>query len=204
MQTHTHEWAKIFPADSVDDFSVNGSLPNDQNVVQLQITAITNPYHILQNTIGINALYAAGNAPINQHSISVGGLGSDSYAGQVFWDAEVWMQPGIVAAFPQAAQGIANYRKALFAQAQQNIKTAYQSSKANTTFAPEAAVFPWTSGRFGNCTPTGPCFDYEYHINGDIAQELSNYWVVTGDSQTFKDLYFPIYDAIAQFYSNIP
>ena len=203
MQTHTNEWAQIFPADSVDDFSVNGSLPNDQNIVQLQITAITNPYHILQNTIGINALYAVGNAPINQHSISVGGLGSDSYAGQVFWDAEVWMQPGIVAAFPQAAQGIANYRKALFAQAQQNIKTAYQSSKANTTFAPEAAVFPWTSARFGNCTPTGPCFDYEYHINGDIAQELSNYWVVTGDSQTFKDLYFPIYDAIAQFYSNI-
>ena len=37
------------------------------------------------------------NAPIDTNSISVGGLASDSYAGLVFWDAEIWMQPGIAA-----------------------------------------------------------------------------------------------------------
>ncbi|KIX02776.1 uncharacterized protein Z518_08718 [Rhinocladiella mackenziei CBS 650.93] len=205
LQTHAEEWATQFPPTSVDDFSYpeNGTLPNDPYIIEAAITAVTNPYHLLQNTISENAMLASGNASINSHSIAVGGLGSDSYAGQIFWDAEIWMQPGLVAAFPASGRGIANYRVQRYHQALANVKTAYQSSKNDTHFTSNAAIFPWTSGRFGNCTATGPCWDYEYHINGDIGLEFANYWVVSGDTPYFREELFPIYDSVATLYSEL-
>lgn len=203
--SHVTEWAKVFPDDSVDDYTFpeNGSLPADRFLVESAITAVLNPYYLLQNTISRNALAFTNDAPVDTNSISVGGLTSDSYAGLVFWDAEIWMQPGLAASHPQAVKQIAKYRVERYAQAKSNAQTAYQSSRNDTIFSKNAAVFSWTSGRFGNCTGTGPCFDYEYHINGDIAQEFANYWVVSGDSGFFKGSLFPIYDSIATFYSEL-
>ena len=205
--SHSKEWNSIMTPDSVDDYrnAVTGDLPDDPNVVELAITAVTGPFHMLQNTVGTNAIAAAdGNAQLDVNSISVGGLVSDSYAGFIFWDAEVWMAPGLVVAFPQAAKQIAKYRVEKFPQAQANIKTAYQSSQNMTgKFSSNGAVYPWTSARFGNCTGTGPCFDYEYHINGDIGLELYNYYAVSGDNDFFREQLFPIYDAIAQFYADL-
>ncbi|KAL9604337.1 MAG: hypothetical protein Q9219_000525 [cf. Caloplaca sp. 3 TL-2023] len=205
MSSHIGEWSNVFPDDSADNYThpENNTLPTDGFIIESAITAVLNEYYLLQNTISRNALDAADNAPIDSNSISVGGLTSDSYAGMVFWDAEIWMQPGIAASHPQAVKQIANYRVARYAQARDNAQTAYVSSKNSSTFSDGAAVFPWTSGRTGNCTGTGPCFDYEYHINGDIAQEFANYWVTSGDTQFFRDQLFPIYNSIAIFYSEL-
>jgi trehalose/maltose hydrolase-like predicted phosphorylase len=207
LQSHVQEWATIMTKDSVDDYTdANGAIPKTNlDLVESQITAVTTPFHILQNTIGANALtMAQNNTEIDTHSIMVGGLGSDSYAGLIFWDAEVWMAPGLVVSHPQAMKQVAKYRVKLFDQAQNNVKEAFTSSQ-NTTgkFSKGGAVFPWTSGRFGNCTGTGPCFDYEYHINGDIGLELYNYFVATGDSEYFRQELLPIYDAVAYFYGEL-
>ena len=45
--------------------------------------------------------------------------------------------------------------------------------------------------------------DYEYHINGDIAQEFANYWVASGDTLFFNESLFPVYNSIATFYSEV-
>ena len=205
LESHVAEWAEVFPPDSVDNFTFpeNGTLPADQYIIEAAINAVLNVYYLLQNTVSTNAVSNASFAPIDTHSISVGGLTSDSYAGLVFWDAEIWMQPGLAVSHPGSVKQIANYRVERYDQAKANAQTASQSSKNQSTFSPDTAVFPWTSGRTGNCTGTGPCFDYEYHINGDIAQEFVNYWVVSGDTQYFNDSLFPIYDSIAQFYSQV-
>ncbi len=160
MATHVEEWAVVFPDDSVDKYTYpeNGTLPADQYIIESAITAVLNPYYLLQNTISANALSNASYAPIDTWSISVSGLTSDSYAGLVFWDAEIWMQPGLAVAHPQAVKQIANYRVERYGQAKANAQTAYQSSKNTTSFSSDAAVFSWTSGRYGNCTGTGPCF----------------------------------------------
>ena len=203
--SHVEEWAVVFPSDSVDNYTYpeNGTLPADEYIVESQITAVLNNYYLLQNTISANALSNVSFAPIDTWSISVAGLTSDSYGGLVFWDAEIWMQPGLAASHPQAVKQIANYRVERYGQAKENAQTAYQSSQNKTSFSSEAAVYSWTSGRYGNCTGTGPCFDYEYHINGDIAQEFANYWVVSGDTQFFNESLFPVYDSIATFYSEV-
>ena len=159
MATHVQEWAVVFPEDSVDNYTYpeNGTLPADEYIIESAITAVLNPYYLLQNTISANALSNASYAPIDTWSISVGGLTSDSYAGLVFWDAEIWMQPGLAVANPQAVKQIANYRVERYGQAKANAQTAFQSSKNTTSFSSDAAVFSWTSGRYGNCTGTGPC-----------------------------------------------
>lgn len=198
LRSHIAEWAEVMPDHSVDDFKLeNGLLPRDPSIVDDAIMAVVNPYSLLQNTVGENAIAAADGAPINENSISVGGLGSDSYAGMIFWDAETWMQPGLVAAFPISAQRIANYRVVRYEQAKRNAQTEYSGSQNSTSISDNAAIFPWTSARDGNCTGTGPCFDYEYHINGDIGIALANQWVVSGDDQAFQERYMPVYDSIA-------
>lgn len=205
--SHCKEWHSIMSDETVDDYKdpSTGELPDDANVIELSITAVTNPFHLLQNTVGARAIEAAGgNNKLDVNSIAVGGLGSDAYAGWIFWDAEVWMAPGLVVTYPDAARQIAEYRVDKFAQAQRNIKTAYQSSQNETgKFSSNGAAYPWISGRFGNCTAAGPCFDYEYHLNGDIGLEFYNYYVVTGDTNFFENELFPIYDAIAQFYAEL-
>lgn len=205
LGSHIAEWATVFPDDSVDDYTFpeNGTLPDDEFIIESAITAVLNEYYLLQNTIGPDALTNANDAPIDTNSIPVGGLSSDSYAGLIFWDAEIWMQPGLAASHPQSVRQIAKYRVERYAQARANAQTAYQSSRNDTTFSNDTAVYSWTSGRFGNCTGTGPCFDYEYHINGDIAQEFANYWVASGDTEFFKTELFPVYDSIVKFYSEL-
>lgn len=204
LRSHVSEWAQVMPDNSVDDFTLaNGTLPDDAFIIESAVTAVVNPYYLLQNTVGKNALRRVNNAPVNDWSIPVGGLSSDSYAGMIFWDADVWMQPGLVAAFPESAKRITNYRAAKYQQAIANVKTAYASSQNKTVFSQDAAIFPWTSGRYGNCTGTGPCWDYEYHLNGDIAISLVNQWVVSGDTETFQNEHFPIYNSIATVYGDL-
>ncbi len=204
--SHCNEWHSIMSTETVDNYRDpdTGLLPDDDNILELAITSVTNPFYMLQNTVGARAIEAAdNNQKLDVNSIAVGGLGSDAYAGWIFWDAEVWMAPGLVVTYPDAARQIAEYRVDKFAQAQKNIKTAYQSSQNETNFSPSGAVFPWISGRYGNCTAGGPCFDYEYHLNGDIGLELYNYYTVTGDTGLFESDFFPIYDAVAQLYADV-
>ena len=90
--SHVAEWATVFPNDSADDYTYpeNGTLPADEYIIESAITAVLNEYYLLQNTIGQDALTNANDAPIDTNSVSVGGLTSDSYAGLIFWDAEIW------------------------------------------------------------------------------------------------------------------
>jgi trehalose/maltose hydrolase-like predicted phosphorylase len=206
LASHKTEWLAAMPNDSVDKYAAQGdSLPSDPNLVELQITAVTNPFHMIQNTVGDNAFALAGNiSALRNNSIQVCGLGSECYGGQIFWDADVWMAPGLVVSTPQAAQQIVNYRASGLEQAKKNVLTAYQSSQNMTgKFSEGGAVFPWTDARFHNCTGTGPCFDYEYHVNGDIGITMYNYYVSTGDADFFKENLMPTFDAVAWFLAEL-
>ncbi|KAF3895363.1 Cell wall acid trehalase [Trichophyton interdigitale] len=205
LKSHIAEWATVFPSDSTEDYTIPGKkrLPLDHHIIEASIVSVVNPYYLLQSTVSNNALAAVKNAPLNRGSIAVGGLTSDSYGGLVFWDADIWMQPGLVVAFPEASQIFSNYRVDKYDQALRNAQTQYLSSKNDTYFSPDAAVYPWTSGRFANCTATGPCFDYQYHLNGDIGMQIVNNWIATGDTDHFKSKLFPVYNSIATFFSQL-
>ena len=206
FDTHSTEWQNTLTRDSIDDFTdpSTGELSGDSNIVEEQILAVVNPFFLLSNLISPTAVEAAGGNPhLAVNSIPVSGLSSSSYAGLIFWDVEVWMSPGLTVAFPQYVQQISNYRLEKYPQAQRNLQENFISSQNDTTFSPQGAIFPWTSGRYGNCTGTGPCFDYEYHINGDIALQFENYYIASGDESWFRDQFYPIYVSIAQTESDL-
>ncbi|KAF1947888.1 hypothetical protein EJ02DRAFT_449361 [Clathrospora elynae] len=206
LHSHIEEWETILTEDFVDDYRLpSGTLPDDPAVKELHILARTNPFYLLSNMVGPNAVAAAGNnTRLDTYSIPVCGLGSDCYGGLIFWDADVWMAPGVQVSHPQHAQNVIKYRVEHFEQAKRNVETAFTSSKNETErFTSGGAVFPWTSGRFGNCTGTGACFDYEYHLNGDISLAFNNHLIITGDADYFNDTLLPISNAIAHFYGQV-
>lgn len=183
-------WATLLDENLVDDYTLpNGSLPEDPNIVDMQIISKANAHYLLQN------LLPEDGSGLNRWSVSVGGLGSDSYAGLVFWDADIFMAPGVAVAHPKYATQIPNYRVATAPQAARNAQ--------QYNFSSEAILYPWTSGRYGNCTGTGPCVDYQYHINSDIFLNNIVYWRITGDDSWFRNNAIPVNDGVVQMFSEL-
>ncbi|TAQ88312.1 hypothetical protein B7494_g3361 [Chlorociboria aeruginascens] len=174
LEEHIAAWAEILTEDSVDDFTdpQTGELPDDLNTQILQIASVANTYYLLQN------LQPDGSG-LNDNSISVGGLVSDSYAGLVFWDADYWMAPGLNLAYPNWSKQISNFRVKQHEQALANA--------AFNGFPNGSALYSWTAGRYGNCTGTGPCKDYEYHLNYDIVFNLFQQYNITNNQTWFNN-----------------
>ncbi|KAG8623673.1 hypothetical protein KVT40_008649 [Elsinoe batatas] len=190
FQSSAAAWEELMDDDLIDDYALlDGSLPEDENVLNMHIISKANAHYLLQNTLPSNL------SDLAKWSISVGGLGSDSYAGLVFWDADIFMAPGLSISHPQYAFQIPNYRVQLSGQAGRNAEQ-YGYSEGSI-------LYPWTSGRFGNCTGTGPCADYQYHLNSDIFLNNLLYWRITGDDQWFRDQAVPINDGILQAFAQL-
>ncbi|SCU89384.1 LAME_0E03224g1_1 [Lachancea meyersii CBS 8951] len=142
-ETHKQNWHDLYETAAVD-------IPSDS---LLELSAKSSIFHLLTNTRRYNVSQDRG------LPVPASGLSSDSYAGLVFWDADLWIMPALLPFFPEIARHMVSYRKSMHDQARINAReNGYPG-----------ALFPWTSGRYGNCTSTGPCVDYEYHINIDVA-----------------------------------
>lgn len=111
----------------------------------------------------------------------------------VFWDADLWMYPGLVTIWPDYALPIINYRSRLLEQSEANAREYGYSN--------DTVLYSWTSGRYGNCTGTGPCVDYQYHLNTDIAFAAWEYFLNTGDMQFLQEEGWPIIRKVANFFS---
>lgn len=171
---HSGAWQALMTEDMVDDFRdpVTGSLPTDESVQMLQIASVANTFYLLQN------LQPDG-SNLNDNSVAVGGLASESYAGMIFWDADYWMAPGLNLAFPGYSKQISNFRIKQHPQALTNA--------AFNGYPNGSSLYSWTSGRYGNCTGTGPCVDYEYHLNYDIAFNLLQQLNITQNYTWFNN-----------------
>lgn len=183
LTEHSEAWANILTESSIDDFSdpETGELPDDPSIRDLQIASISSPFYLLQN------LQPDGSG-LNDNSITVGGLASESYGGLVFWDADYWMSPGLNLAFPSWANQISNFRVKQLPQAKDNA--------AFNGYPNGSALYPWTAGRYGNCTGTGPCVDYQYHLNPDIVFNILQQYNISQNDTWFnsgpKDLVYSI------------
>lgn len=137
-------------------------------------------FHLLANTrAGFNT------------SLTVGGLSSDSYAGLVFWDAETWMFPALLLFNPDHAVNIIHYRRGLLKQAVQNAQFYNYSG----------ALYPWTSARYGNCTGTGLCQHYQYHLNSDIALSAWQYFQHTNKTSWLREVGWPLIHQVADMFA---
>lgn len=69
-------------------------------------------------------------------------------------------------------------------------------------FGNAGAQYPWTSGRYGTCTGTGPCHDYEYHLNSDIALAHYQYWSSTQNETWLREEGWPVIESNAAFWAS--
>ena len=132
IETHNKAWEELWESADI--------IVGDN---EIQTTVRASLFHLLAN------IRPGGDGPgIGDASISPSGLTSDSYGGYIFWDADSWVAPPLLALHPDRAMSINNYRSKLHRQAIEN-------AKINEFRQFQGAMYPWTSGRFGNCTGNG-------------------------------------------------
>ncbi|MFG2225310.1 discoidin domain-containing protein [Streptomyces sp. NPDC048644] len=172
---HTAAWQKLWRS----DIEVNGR-PDLQSWVR------SAQYGLLSST-------RAG----SRNSIGPTGLTSDNYAGEVFWDAETWMYPGLLATHPALARSIVDYRYKTRAGARANAeKLGY-----------DGLFYAWTSGSKGDLWNECHSWDPPHcktqnHLMGDISLATWQYYLATKDTAWLKARGWPVLKGIAEFWAS--
>jgi trehalose/maltose hydrolase-like predicted phosphorylase len=125
-------------------------------------------------------------------STSPAGLSSDGYSGHVFWDAETWMYPALLAVHPDIAVGIDTYRQAKLGAAEQYA--------AESGFG--GARFPWESAASGSEQAPPPFGTDEQHITADVVLAQWQYYEATGDRHWLKAEAWPVIRGAADFWAS--
>ncbi|MFE6894168.1 discoidin domain-containing protein [Streptomyces sp. NPDC057694] len=130
-------------------------------------------------------------------SIPPAGLSSDAYAGMVFWDAETWMFPSLLATRPELAEPVLAYRY--------RTRTAAADNALKTSV--KGLMYPWTSARSGSlwkeCQSWYPphCV-IQNHLQGDIAIAAWQYYQATGDRAWLRGQGWPLLKGLAEYWSS--
>jgi trehalose/maltose hydrolase-like predicted phosphorylase len=130
-------------------------------------------------------------------SVSPAGLSSNGYDGHIFWDAETWMYPSLLAQHPELAAAMDAYRFNRLPEAQQHATA--------TGFS--GARFPWESALDGTEQIPPPVSTnsegvYEQHITADIALAQWQYYLTTGDRQWLATRGWPVISGAATFWAS--
>ncbi|GGO34520.1 discoidin domain-containing protein [Streptomyces lasiicapitis] len=129
-------------------------------------------------------------------SIAPTGLTSDNYAGMVFWDAETWMFPALLASRPELARPVLDYRGRTAGAARDNARKT----------SVKGLFYPWTSASRGRlwteCQSWYPphCVQ-QNHLQGDIALAAWQYYLATGDRAWLRAHGWPLLRGIAEYWA---
>ncbi len=130
-------------------------------------------------------------------SVSPAGLSSNGYDGHIFWDAETWMFPSLLAQHPTLAAAMEAYRYDRLGAAEQHATaTGYRGAR-----------FPWESALDGTEQIPPPVSTnseglYEQHITADIALAQWQYFVTTGDRGWLAQRGWPVLSGAATFWAS--
>lgn len=147
-------------------------------------------------------------APDSPASIGPSGLSSDGYAGMVFWDADTWMFPALLAQHPDIARVMVDYRSTTLPAARRNA--------AVNGYA--GALYPWTSAISGDmgdecygavtdskgkviADPNKSCTQ-QLHLQSDVALAQWEYYKATGDKQWLAQKGWPVLESVAEFWAS--
>lgn len=182
VEEHQQEWEDIW--NNGGDIVLHGK---DALTKTLQTQARASLFHLLSN------VRKGSEGPgLGDNSIAPSGLTSDSYAGSIFWDAETFMAPALVLLYPEYVESILNYR---FKRPWQIIENAQEHQRPG-------AIYPWVSARFQNATGVGPTYQYEYHLNNDIALLHWQYYQHTHNETFLAKQAYPIMHRVSAFWAS--
>ncbi|MDX6323904.1 MAG: hypothetical protein QOK15_258, partial [Nocardioidaceae bacterium] len=127
-------------------------------------------------------------------STSPVGLSSGGYNNHVFWDAETWMYPALLALHPAEASSMVEYRYRTRDGAARNARrTGYQGLR-----------YAWESALTGDeVTPTwAETGRLEQHVTADVALAQWQYYLATGDRQWLRTRGWPVLRGAADFWAS--
>lgn len=170
IKYHTKAWADLWES----DIKIEGDQQAQQDVHSML-------YHLYS--------FSRAGAAYSPSPMGLSGLG---YNGHVFWDADIWMFPGLLVLHPDIAKSFLEYRYQRLATAKQNA----------FSHGYKGAMFPWESADSGvEETPvwalSGP---FEHHITACVALAAWEYYCVTQDKDWLREKGWPILSASADFW----
>ncbi len=130
-------------------------------------------------------------------SISPAGLSSNGYNGHIFWDADTWMYPALLAEHPDLAAEMNTYRfRRLDAAEEHATATGYLGAR-----------YPWESAIAGTeqIPPPASVFTeglYEQHITADVGLAQWQYFLATGDKNWLARQGWPVLSQAADFWAS--
>ena len=130
------------------------------------------------------------------YSISPMGLsgGNSDYLGHIFWDAEIWMFPSILALQPALARSMLDYRFDRLNAARKNAaRNGYRG-----------AQFPWESAATGEEDTWSEATTgiLEIHVTADVALAAWNYYRVTQDREWLRERGYPVIKDCADYWTS--
>ncbi len=131
----------------------------------------------------------------SDYSIPPMGLSTAGYYGHVFWDADTYMFPPLMALHPEMAKPIVMFRC-------RTLEAAKANARKNGW---KGAMYPWEAGPDGS--ETTPRFAWqnatsEIHVNGDVALAQWQYYLATGDRQWLAQYGYPVIKETADFWAS--
>jgi alpha,alpha-trehalose phosphorylase len=106
------------------------------------------------------------------------GLSGEGYEGHYFWDTEMYVLPVFIWTNPELAKQLLLYRYNTLPQARE---------RAKVLGHPIGALYPWRTINGEEASTYFPLGTAQYHINGDIAYAVWQYYEATGDYEFLRD-----------------
>lgn len=167
LRQHTEAWERLWARDIV----IEGDPAAQQVVNALR-------YYLL-------ASVREGRAD----SVPPMGLSSSIYQGHIFWDADVWVFPALVAQYPELARSVVEYRYRTLPAAMENARK--QGFRG--------ADYAWESAESGKETVSGE-FSRGRHVNAGVALAQWQYYLWTGDRDWLRTRGLPVLRATADYW----
>ena len=105
-------------------------------------------------------------------NITAKGLSGEGYEGHYFWDTEMYIEPFFNLTNPEITKNLIGFRYNTVEQARENAKVLGHA---------KGALYPWRTIMGVECSGYFPSGSAGYHINGDIAHSVIDYYFATKD-----------------------
>jgi alpha,alpha-trehalose phosphorylase len=127
----------------------------------------------LQSAITYNLYQLIQSVGKDPHSnVAAKGLSGEGYEGHYFWDTEMYIEPYFLLTRPELARNLIAYRYTTLDAARENARILGHR---------KGALYPWRTIMGRECSGYFPSGSAQYHINGDIAYSIINYYLITKD-----------------------
>ena len=127
-------------------------------------------------------------------NIAAKGLTGEGYEGHAFWDTEIYYIPYLMQVDPERARYLLENR---------HLKMAEARVEAEILGAKEGVKFPWRTINGQEASPYYPAGQAQFHINGDIAYAVIQYYQFSQDLQFMEKTGWPLLIETARFFKSI-